>query len=283
MREEEKKQSSRKIGIQRFFKKQWVYPAIYIGAAAILIASVLWFQGRGNEGANPDNFGYGENPNRQIAENDSVEVGKPVENFKWPVANPDQVEIKTPFYDANASEEEQEAALISYNDNSFQPNTGIAIAAKNGEEFDVVASMSGTVKAVEDDSFLGNKIVIEHADGVVTHYQAVKDIQVKVGDKVKQGQKLATASKSMFNEEAGVHVHFEIRKNNKPLNPLEYFEKSLASVMAEDSSDANKEDEKADESEEKADESNENSEEDSNKEQEDKEDSDANDNANNES
>jgi stage II sporulation protein Q len=235
MREEEKKQASRKSGMQRFFKKRWVYPAVYITAAALILTSVLWYQSRGEQSVDPSDYSY-----NGSKDNDAVEVTRGMETFAWPVLNPDDVEIKKKFYDANASEEEQVAALVFY-DNTYHPNTGIDIGMKNGEEFDVVAAMSGEVTNVEEDALLGNKIVIEHSDGVVTQYQSVKDIQVKIGDKVKQGQKIAKAGKSMINEEAGVHVHFEIRKDNVPVDPLAYFKKSINDLKQEQASESEKE------------------------------------------
>ena len=74
-------------------------------------------------------------------------------------------------------------------------------------------------------------IEIEHENGIVTRYQSVKDMKVKVGDKVKQGQALATAGKSLINEEAGVHVHFEIRKDGIPVNPEDYLDKPLSTLQ----------------------------------------------------
>lgn len=229
MREEEKKQSSRLQGLKRFFKKRWVFPAIYITAAAIILTSVLYLFNRENEEPQDQELGV-ENNFGRITDEDALEVDLPLENFEWPVANPDEVEIVTPFYDATASQEEQEAALLYYG-NSFQPNTGIDIVAKNGETFDVLAAMSGTVVSVEEDAMLGNVIVIEHADGVKTQYSAVENIQVEAGEKVKQGQKLAEAGRSLLNEEAGIHTHFEIRKNDVPVNPLDYFKKSLETLL----------------------------------------------------
>ena len=83
-----------------------------------------------------------------------------------------------------------------------------------------MASLSGNVTKVQEDALLGNVIEVEHEDGVVTRYQSVTDIQVAVGDEVIQGDVLATASKSQINEEAGTHVHFEIRKDNVALIQL---------------------------------------------------------------
>lgn len=104
MREEEKKQSSRKLGIKRFFKKRWVYPAIYIGAGAILLSTFLWFQARDNEGAKENEFGYESNSGRDLTGEDALEVNSPVEDFEWPVADKNVVEVVTNFYDPAATE-----------------------------------------------------------------------------------------------------------------------------------------------------------------------------------
>ena len=47
---------------------------------------------------------------------------------------------------------EQEAALVFYN-NRYEPNKGIDIAVKDGKPFDVVASLSGNVTKIQEDSF----------------------------------------------------------------------------------------------------------------------------------
>lgn len=234
MREEEKKQSSRKIGLKRFFKKRWVYPAIYIGAGAILLSTFLWFQSREDDGAKPqDEFGYENNLKRNLAREDALEVNSPVENFKWPVANEDAVEVVTYFYDASAAEEEQEAAIIS-DGNSFYPSTGIAIAGKDGKTFEVQAAMKGIVKSVREDALLGNVVTIEHAENIETVYQSLDSVSVKEGEQVKQGQVIGKAGRSLLNEEAGIHTHFEIRKDGIAVNPLEYFKKSLTALQNAD-------------------------------------------------
>ena len=83
---------------------------------------------------------------------------------------------------------------------------------------------------MEEDPVLGNVVEIEHDKGVVTQYQSVKDIKIKVGDEVKQGQVLAKAGQSLFNEKAGTHVHFEIRKDGVAVNPESYFNKPVSAL-----------------------------------------------------
>ncbi|MDN3018019.1 M23 family metallopeptidase [Paenibacillus sp. BSR1-1] len=230
MREEENKRSSQSSSTKRFFKKRWVFPAIYIASAAIILTGVLWYQASGSK---TDKYDY---KSTDIAgkknQAPAVEVNKSLENFKMPVAMEKAPVIKTKFYDFNAKPEDQEAALVYY-DNTYNQSTGVDITVKNGETFDVLASLSGKVTRVEEDAVLGNVIEIEHDNGVVTQYQSVKEIKVKVGDEVKQGQVLAKAGQSLFNEKAGTHVHFEIRKDGVAVNPTNYFNKSL-SVLQED-------------------------------------------------
>jgi stage II sporulation protein Q len=229
MREEENKRSSQGSSVKRFFKKRWVFPAIYIASAAIILTGVLWFQ---SSNSTKDKFDYeATDVTDKKNETPAIEVNAALENIKMPVEKPMDAVVKMEFYDFNASDEEQQAALVFFN-NQYVPNTGVDLAAKDGEAFAVFASISGTVTRVEEDATLGNVIEIEHGKGIVTQYSSVKDVKVKVGDKVKQGQELAMAGQSLFNEEAGTHVHFEIRKDGVAVNPTSYFNKSI-SVLQE--------------------------------------------------
>ncbi|WP_335871200.1 M23 family metallopeptidase [Bacillus sp. 2205SS5-2] len=231
MREEEKNRSSQQSRFQAFFKKRWAYPAIYLASAAIIITAILWYQSAGDElTGEPQDFGYVENGavGQKKYDDPAVPVNALQEMFQMPVKDPNKVVIEKQFYDPEASAEEQEAALVFF-ENTFYENTGIDISMK-GEEFDVLAAMSGTVTAVEEDPLLGHYIIMEHSDGVATRYQSVKAPVVSVGDSVNQGDTLGKAGQSKFNEEAGVHVHFEIRKDSVALNPIEFFDKPLSAI-----------------------------------------------------
>lgn len=237
MREEEKKRSSQNSGTQR---KKWIFPAVYISAAALLLTAVVWITSGDDEAQKPNETGTVVNENGDI-----VEVNNLLENFVWPVENPDEVKVVTGYWDSAASNEEQEAALVFYN-NQYRPNKGIDIAMENGESFNVVASMAGVVSDIREDSLLGNVIEVKHAEGVVTQYQSVTDIQVEVGDQVEQGQVLASAGQSLLNEAAGTHLHFEVRVDGQAVNPLTAFDNPLSALVemnteatADEEADAN--------------------------------------------
>lgn len=236
MREEEKKRSSQDSSFKRFMKKRWAFPAIYIASAAIILTGVLWYQSSDNA-TDTDSYDYeATDITGKKYDEPALEVNRAMENFVMPVQDPDSVVIQKQFYDYDGKAEEQEAALVFYN-NTYHPNTGIDITTKDGETFDVLAALSGTVTKVEEDALLGNVIEVEHDKGIVTQYQSVTEMNVEVGDQVEQGDALAKAGESLFNEEAGVHVHFEIRKDGLPVNPLDYFNKPLSALQELDTTD----------------------------------------------
>ncbi|MEK5271490.1 M23 family metallopeptidase [Aeribacillus sp. FSL K6-8394] len=227
MREEEKKRTSQGSKFQQFFRKKWVFPAIYLVSAAVILTAVLWYQAIRNNDAN--DLSTDDGTDVSYNEEQSVEVNQSVENFKMPAIDPDAVKVVTNFYDFNASEKEQETALVFHN-NTYHPNQGIDIASNDGKAFEVTASLSGTVAKAEKDSLLGYVVEIEHENGVKTIYQSLADTKVQTGDKVKQGEIIGQAGKNQFNKDAGVHVHFEIRKDGKAYNPLNYMDEPLTSL-----------------------------------------------------
>lgn len=244
MREEENKKSSQDSKVKSIFKKRWVFPAIYIASAAIILIGVLWFQNSSTDNAiDSDKYGMNGTGEQKNFDDLAVEVNRSMENVTMPLTAKDRetVVIQKKFYDDQASDKEQEAALVVY-ENQYHPNTGIDLTVKDKEAFDVVASLSGTVTKVQEDALLGNVIELEHENGTVTQYQSVKDFQVKVGEDVEQGKVIATAGKSMINEEAGVHVHFEIRKDGIPVDPEDFLDKPMSSLDdAADESSVNEE------------------------------------------
>lgn len=226
MREEEKRSTSK---IRRILKKRWALSAIYLASAALVLAAAFLLQNSFKDSANDEKKDLAETGKNY--DQPSVEVNSDLENVKMPVADADKTIIKKQFYDVNADEKAQEDALVFYN-NRYEQNKGIDIAMKDGKSFDVKASLSGNVTKVQEDALLGNLIEVEHEDGVVTRYQSVTDIKVAVGDKVKQGQAIATSGKSQINEDAGVHVHFEIRKDGIAVNPVNFIEKQASEIEA---------------------------------------------------
>ncbi|PIE43800.1 MAG: peptidase M23 [Gammaproteobacteria bacterium] len=97
-------------------------------------------------------------------------------------------------------------------------NKGIDIGGESGDS--VVAAADGeVVYAGSGLRGYGNLIILSHAHDFISAYAHNKKILVKEGDKIKAGRRIAELGASGV---SGAKLHFEIRKNGRPENPLDY-------------------------------------------------------------
>lgn len=99
---------------------------------------------------------------------------------------------------------------------------GMDFAGKEGS--DVVAVASGVVTWASNRYGYGNLVEIHHSDGTRTRYGHLKDIHVQVGDVVKKGKTLASMGST--GRSTGPHVHFEVFKNGRTVDPATYINQS---------------------------------------------------------
>ena len=157
--------------------------------------------------------------------NRSIPIINIADTIKMPVA--DNIKIVRYFYDSAATQEEKEKAVIYYK-NTYMPNTGIDYA--NDVTFDILAVYDGTVVDIEEDELLGKTVKIRHNNELISVYQGIDNIEVKKGDMVFTGSKIATSGKSKINNELGESLHFEIYKNGNYINPLTVINKKLGDI-----------------------------------------------------
>lgn len=67
----------------------------------------------------------------------------------------------------------------------------------------------------------GNRLVIDHGFNFKTEYAHIKEFKVKRGDTVKRGQLIATIGNT--GKSTAPHLHYEVHKGNKAVNPIYYF------------------------------------------------------------
>lgn len=91
---------------------------------------------------------------------------------------------------------------------------GIDIGANMGTP--IYAAMEGTVKVSSEEGEYGKHIDITNGD-VLTRYAHCSKLLVKEGEKVKQGEKIAEVGST--GNSTGPHLHFEIRRDNRAINP----------------------------------------------------------------
>ncbi len=95
---------------------------------------------------------------------------------------------------------------------------GIDIASPYGAK--VVAAAEGIVIESGPDGGYGKVVVIDHGYGIVTRYAHLSASYVPVGKKVKKGEVIGAVGNS--GKSTGPHVHYEVRIDGVPVNPLKY-------------------------------------------------------------
>ncbi len=102
-------------------------------------------------------------------------------------------------------------------------HNGIDIAAPIGTK--IKAATGGEVIYSGERPGYGKVVIIKNSAGLETIYAHNKENLVNQGDIVNQGDVIATVG--ITGRTTGPHVHFEVRINNKPINPLPLMEKTL--------------------------------------------------------
>ncbi|WP_439618696.1 peptidoglycan DD-metalloendopeptidase family protein [Shinella sp.] len=100
-------------------------------------------------------------------------------------------------------------------------NDGIDISVPEGTP--IKAAENGVViYAGSSLKELGNAVLVRHDDGTVTVYGHAGDLSVQRGQKIQRGQTVATSG--MSGNATRPKVHFEVRKNATPVNPMTFLE-----------------------------------------------------------
>ena len=97
----------------------------------------------------------------------------------------------------------------------MQFHKGVDIAAPMGT--DVYCAAQGKVIFAGQKSGYGNCVIIEHGNGLATLYGHLSKILVDANQQVKIGDVIAKVGST--GRSTGPHLHYEVRKNNTPINP----------------------------------------------------------------
>lgn len=92
---------------------------------------------------------------------------------------------------------------------------GIDIAGKEGDT--IKAALSGTVEKVGTSTTLGKYVTLKHSDNIETMYGHCSEILVKQNQQVNQGDEIAKVGNT--GESTGYHLHFEVLKDGKQVDP----------------------------------------------------------------
>ena len=107
---------------------------------------------------------------------------------------------------------------ISPTSRRMRMHEGLDIGAKPGTP--IIAPADGRVLYAGIKPGFGKFVQIDHGYGVETFYAHSKSLYVKKGDIVKRGRKIASIGST--GSSTGPHLHYEIRVNGTPIDPLYY-------------------------------------------------------------
>jgi len=99
-----------------------------------------------------------------------------------------------------------------------QMHEGVDISNRVGTP--VIAPANGFVSDIGNDWVNGKTLILSHGFGMVTRYSHLNKIFLKVGQKVKRGDKIGEIG--MTGKTTGPHLHYEVRLNGIAVNPMKY-------------------------------------------------------------
>ena len=167
-------------------------------------------QQNGNQDANTSESGNNQN----------LGMGGGSDNVENTTANKSQMEIDAEYIKQNCSIIQPIEGVITSRFGDREPteiisafHQGIDIGAETGTS--IHAAMEGTVIAASYAGDYGNHIKIQNGE-VVTVYAHCSELNVCVGDYVKQGQEIGKVGAT--GKVTGPHLHFELRRENRYVN-----------------------------------------------------------------
>lgn len=97
-------------------------------------------------------------------------------------------------------------------------HSGIDLGADYGDP--IVAADGGVVIYADWMGGYGKAVIIDHGNGISTLYAHNSDLVVSEGQRIGRGQQVAYAGSTGYS--TGPHLHFEVRQNGSPVNPMDY-------------------------------------------------------------
>ena len=205
-------------------KKSLLLPTVYILSLFVITSGVYFTKKTDN------NYEKVELGDIKYVSNGIFDRSIPIINVSDKIKIPfsdENVKIARYYYDSNSSIDMKEKSLVFY-ENTYMPNTGVDYISE--KVFDILAIYDGTVIDVLEDELLGKTVKIKHNSELISVYQGIDNLEVKKGDIIFTGQKIATSGKNKINKDLGNHMHFEIYKGGITINPINCFDKKIGDI-----------------------------------------------------
>lgn len=173
----------------------------------------------------PKKTNSGKEPNKSAEPSNSDNTTKKASTDSSEAGNSNKAKSKSfsmPVFGEISFEYAQEKLVYSKTLDEWRSHAGIDLKASRGTPVKVVAD--GVVTEIKNDPRLGITIIVDHLDGLKTVYaNLASGDMVSPNQKVKQGEVLGSVGNTaVFESAEPEHLHFEVLKNNKNVNPSDY-------------------------------------------------------------
>ena len=201
--------------------KLYAVPAIYVFAILILGTSMVLI------GKIINNHKFKGTEEMEYVDKEIVTDNEyiPVVNTQPTIRKPfliDNITINKTFYNQEDDKNNQEKSIIEYQ-GTYMQNTGVDY--KYNEVFDIVSILDGTVIEVTDNDVLGKTIKIRHNNDLISTYQSLSEVSVKVDDTVLNGQVIGKSGTcSLYSKD--YNLHFELSYQGKNIDPEKTYNKT---------------------------------------------------------
>ncbi|MBI3359820.1 MAG: M23 family metallopeptidase [Chloroflexi bacterium] len=108
---------------------------------------------------------------------------------------------------------------------TMHPGIDVGIA----EGTPVLAADNGVVVFADKAEVYGNLVILDHGNGTQTWYGHLADFKVELKEPIRQGSPIGSVGST--GSSTGVHLHFEVRVNGKPLPPLSHLTNVPHSIL----------------------------------------------------
>lgn len=115
-----------------------------------------------------------------------------------------------------------------FNNQPRQPHNGLDIAAGVGA--DILAPASATVIGAGNYFFNGNTVFLDHGQGLISAYLHMSEIAVRVGQQVRQGQRIGAVGAT--GRVTGPHLHWIVYLNKETIDPALFISQDIPRLAA---------------------------------------------------
>lgn len=215
--------------MKKYKLKSWVTTSVYLFALVTIGVSTIMIGKYLTEDVDRESL-KGFIANDIVNTEDYIDTQSVVEITNETVNHPflhDGVEIAKDYYDKNKDEEARKKSLLFYK-NTYMQNTGILYASK--EKFDVVSVLDGTVTSITKDEILGNVVEIAHTNELITVYHCLDEVNVNVGDSVKQNDTIGKSGSVSVDDGYDNALLFEVNYKGEIINPTEFYNMKISDL-----------------------------------------------------